>query len=243
MSELAGKTILVLRPSGQQESLTQKLRTLGAEVTQVPAVEIGPSPDPQWMIDALSDQRSYAWIVFTSANGVDAVSEAGLLPRGDSRVAAIGPATKRRLEELGVDVAWMPSSFTTESLAEELRGTGRVLLLRADVADRRLEQRLADRGFAPTRVDAYSISPADPAGIKAAAASNPDVTVFTSASIVASYVAAVGPKGHSGEACSIGPETSKALAAAGIPVTIAADPHTAEGIVAAIVRHFVPGGK
>ena len=67
----------------------------------------------------------YEWLVFTSANGVDAFFDRGLEPAGlDARalaacaVAAIGPGTERALARRGIRADLVPERFVAESLLE-----------------------------------------------------------------------------------------------------------------------------
>ncbi len=68
-----------------------------------PTIAIGPPDDANAAAAAVARVREYAWVVFTSRNGVDAffelLSASGKDARafGDAKVAAIGPEDRRRL--------------------------------------------------------------------------------------------------------------------------------------------------
>jgi uroporphyrinogen-III synthase len=239
---LAGRSILVLRPAGQGADLAGALEALGATAVVVPAVAILPPDDWSSVDDALARLGTFDWVVFTSANGARLAGErlaSGTAPfvPPSCRVAAIGPATADTLEDLGIRVDWMPSRYTTESLAGELPDPpGRVCLLRADIAGPELDDGLRTRGFELERVDAYRTEAADPAAIRDALRRGIDAVALTSASIARSLVAAAGgvPLPGAPLVCCIGPATAKQCRAMGLPVDCEAAEYTVGGLVAAI---------
>ena len=100
---LVGRRILVTRARHQAGQLSEKLRALGAEVVEIPAIEIVP-PESYAEVDAaLRNLSQYQWLIVTSANGAQALRErmgapgveAGIL--ADLKVAAVGSATAQAL--------------------------------------------------------------------------------------------------------------------------------------------------
>lgn len=244
---LPGTRVLVLRPEGQADDLARALAAAGAEPVVVPAIRILPPEDPG-PVDALRERAgSFDWIAFTSANGV-----ASLLDRwGDAalppHVAAIGPATRRALEQRGVHVDWLPSRYTTDALADELPGApARVLVVRARIAGPELEERLSARGFEVERMDAYRTEPTGAPAILEALERGVDAIAFTSASIVRAFVEAAGPDTRGAAAFCIGPATAGACRVAGIQVAGVTAEHTIPGLVGllatALSRRRTPGG-
>jgi uroporphyrinogen III methyltransferase/synthase len=67
---LAGVSVVVTRARDQARDLVAKLEALGAEVIEFPTIEIRPADDYRQLDAALTDLRSYDWLIFTSANGV-----------------------------------------------------------------------------------------------------------------------------------------------------------------------------
>lgn len=233
---LAGRRILVLRPAGQDADLADELRLLGATPVVVPALRILPPAD--WSaVDAVVE-RPFDWLLFTSANGARLAGSrlrAGVPP--GCRIGAIGPATARALESVGIGVDWMPTRYTTAALTDELPGPpARVCLLRADIAGPELDEGLRRRGFDVERVDAYRTEEADPEPIRRALEEKVDAVALTSASIVRALVAAAGPLPLPGAplVCCIGPATAEACRSAGLDVDCEAEEHTVPGLVAAI---------
>ena len=72
---LSGKRIVVTRTRKQASVLSNKLRALGAQVVELPTIRIEPPTDLREFAELVQDAHIYDWIVFTSANGVEAFFE------------------------------------------------------------------------------------------------------------------------------------------------------------------------
>lgn len=242
MRPLAGRTVLVTRPREQADELARLLERLGARVVLAPSIEIVPGRSAALTraLTELSD-GAFEWVTVTSPRTVSALAER-LRPREvRACVAAIGEGTAeafRRWARREPDL--MPRAFTTAALARAFpRGSGRILCARADIAPGGLEEALAAKGWIPTRVDAYRTR--FPRSLPKEARDalrrgEVDAVTFTSASTVRGFVRALGPvKGNPKVVC-IGPITAREARAHGFPVAAVADPHTIEGLVAAVER-------
>ncbi len=161
---LAGKTILVTRARHQAGQLSEKLRVLGAEVIEIPAIEIVPPESYADLDRALCNSSQYQWLIVTSANGAQALSgrmgELGIIPGALShlKIAAVGALTARALEEIGLKVAITPQEYVAESLVEALADHvhgQRVLLARAAVARDVIPDALRSRAATVDVIDAY----------------------------------------------------------------------------------------
>jgi uroporphyrinogen III methyltransferase / synthase len=256
---LAGKCIVVTRPRHQASSLSQALVELGARVVEAPAIRIEPPADFAPLDGAIAGIGRYAWVVFTSANGVDAFFDRLVqvnpadAARELSRVcfAAIGPATAGSLRERGHDAAVIPERFVAEEVFRALQGRGEVagkrfLLPRADIARRALPDLLRAAGARVDVVVAYRTRPATEEIARVAGLlgkEGVDVVTFTSASTARSFFSALDPKTVSGRfaSASIGPITSKALRDLGVEPEIEAAEFTVPGLVEAIVRYVIQG--
>jgi uroporphyrinogen-III synthase len=234
--------VLVTRPREQAGELARALRRRGAAVIVAPAIEILPvrSAALTRALRQLADGR-FAWVTITSPRTVDVLRE-HLRPRDvRAKVAAIGEGTReafrtwaRREPDL------VPKTFTTSALARAVpRGEGRVLCPRADVAPEGLEDVLASKGWTPTRVDAYRTrfphSLPDDAR-DALQRGEVDAITFTSASTVRGFIRAIGVVRGAPKVACIGPVTAREARAHGLSVHAVANPHTVEGLVAAIER-------
>ncbi len=247
---LFGKRVLVTRARTQASALSGMLRERGAQPVELPAIEIQPLPDPSALDRAIQDLPKFDWVIFTSANGVEAVWDRvralGLDARhfGKTKLAAIGPATAEALEARGLFADFVPEPFTTRAILEGLKERGiagrRVLLPRSDIAPKDLVEGLSRLGAEPHDVAAYLTRPAmeSAAGAKQMLERREiDIIAFTSSSTVTNLVDAVGKdrllSSRAKIAC-IGPITAAAAERTGLKVDIVAKKQTIPGLVAAI---------
>jgi hydroxymethylbilane synthase len=242
-SPLLGVRVVVTRAREQAGDLIGKLRALGAEVAELPTIEICPPEDDAPLDRALAALDTYDWIIFTSANGVRAFAARGGR-RCSARICAIGPATRKAAEASGLEVALMPAEYVAESLVEAFAGEclagRRILLPRAAVARDVVPNELAKLGAEVDVVEAYRT--AVPAHAAARAQEiferglRPEWITFTSSSTVKNFVAAAGTGALAGvKVASIGPVTSATARRLGIEVDVEASPYTIEALVDALV--------
>lgn len=241
MSSLRGVRVLVLRPEHQASALVGLLAEHGAVPVPISAITILPPADWMKIDDAVLRLSEFDWIVFTSLNGVERfLSRAGLAEGFPERVGAIGPGTTDALLNMGITVDWMPESFTSAALSQELPGPpANVLLVRADIATTDLEDTLRTRGFSVERVDAYRTESTHSNEIREAV-SSVDAVALTSASIARSFAAAtktLDPEKLPARV-SIGPATTAACTGAGLMVDVEAEEHTIPGLVRALEQYL-----
>ena len=182
---LTGVRVLVGRARHQAGVLCAELRRLGAEVLEIPFIEIRKPRSFRPLDSALRSLDSYDWLILTSVNGVEAMwqrleklhipvrnrEEYGSARRPDSgnirgssaaerklRIAAIGPATRKAIEHRGLKVDVMPKEYVAESVVRSLRRRVRgksVLLVRAKVARDVIPRELRKAGARVDVVEAY----------------------------------------------------------------------------------------
>jgi uroporphyrinogen-III synthase len=242
---LAGRIVLVTRPAERSVRLVKLLDHHGATAIVAPAIMLRPARSAA-LTAALRDLASggFAWVLLTSPSTVAMLADRlGSARDVKAKVAAIGDGTAeafRRWARRDPDLR--PRTFTTAGLARRFpRGLGRVLCPRADIAPEGLEDALATKGWTPVRVDAYrTVFPKTlPKGARdALAAGEIDAITFTSASTVRGFIGAAGPLNGAPKVVCIGPVTAKEARARGLRVHAVADPHTTEGLVAALERVF-----
>ena len=68
---LFGERIVITRAKAQSAELWQRLHQLGADVIEIPVIEIAPLADYSALDEAIAQLETYEWVVFTSANTVD----------------------------------------------------------------------------------------------------------------------------------------------------------------------------
>ena len=243
---LEGRTVMVTRPKDQAGEMVRLLEARGATAVVAPTIELLPA-DPEELARAvvgLAEGR-FEWLVVTSRAGVEALVAAGL-ESVRAKVAAVGDGTAAALRDAGIEADLVPAEFTTESLSEAMpAGTGELLLARADIAPGALEEALAAKGWSPVRVDAYRTQlawalPFD--ANRALETGKIDAVTFTSASTVRGFVGAAGKIDGPKVVC-IGPVTAEECRRSGIEVDAVADPHTIEGLVAAVERVLAPAAS
>jgi uroporphyrinogen-III synthase len=256
---------LVGRARHQASALSSELRMLGATVIEIPFIEIRKPRSFKALDGALENLVLYDWLILTSVNGVDAMWERlaklGLRPASlkHVRIAAIGPATKKAIEQRGARVDVMPKEYVAEAVVRSLRRRvkgKRVLLVRARVARDVIPQELRKAGAQVDVVEAYEtfVPQASRTRLRSVLRNprrRPHVVTFTSSSTVRNFVALLNPppallaKGVRNGAsaasldgircASIGPVTSSTLREFGLRVDIAAKEFTILGLVEAIV--------
>ena len=255
---LAGKRVLVTRPRAQAPELADRLAVLGAEPIVAPAIRIVPPEDARPLDEACAAAASFAWIVFTSANAVDAFMERLIAGgRGAPALAgvcicAIGPATAARLATYGLTVDLAPADHRGEGVSaalrngRDLRGT-RLLLPRADIARPALPDALRAAGAHVTEVAAYrTISARDWPGAtvrEMLLRREIDAVTFTSASAVRSAAQSLGAKQaialfRALVVAAIGPVTARAARELGIETEVVPSTYTTGALAQALADHF-----
>lgn len=256
---LKGVRVLVGRARHQAGALSTELRNLGAQVLEIPFIEIRKPRSFQPLDSALKNLHTYDWLILTSANGVEAMwarlekrhlNFADLSAPGGTRIAAIGPATKKAIEQRGAKVDVVPKEYVAESVVRSLRAKvkgKRILLVRAKVARDVIPRELRKAGAHVDVVEAYETVVPASSRVRLRSAFNhdsqrPQVVTFTSSSTVKNFAALLDRKKRTSFAgtltASIGPVTSATLRELRFSVDIAAKEFTIPGLVAAIVEAF-----
>lgn len=252
---LKGVRILVTRASRQSLGLSLPLRELGADVIEVPTIEIRPPQSFAALDHALLKIDHYDTLILTSVNGVETLFERYHrqgLPIADMQhllVVAIGPATAAAIQSEGVSVSIVPEKYVAESVVEALRGRitqhSRVLLVRAKIARDVLPDELRKTGAQVEVIEAYeTVIPENAAArlkeVFAGPATQPHIVTFTSSSTATNFLSLLGPDRNKilerVKLASIGPVTSATLKQAGLTPDIEASEYTMQGLVAAIIN-------
>lgn len=256
---LAGVRVLVGRARHQAGALSAELRKLGATVLEIPFIEIRRPRSFQPLDSALKLLSQYHWLILTSVNGVEAMwdrmaklklKKANL---AHLRIAAIGPATKKAIEQRGVKVDIVPKEYVAESVVRSLKKkvTGkRLLLVRAKVARDVIPNELRKAGAQVDVVEAYEtvVPKSSRTRLRNALKDprrRPHVVTFTSSSTARNFVELLGTSGKGApdlgriRMASIGPVTSCTLRELGMRVDIGAREFTIPGLVQAISAALV----
>ena len=252
---LFGRRIVVTRRTEQAGSFAHRLVELGADVLEVPTIKITTPLEKDAIVDCLLELNSYDWLVFTSANGVSMFFDIffrrfqDLRDLGGARIAAVGPATAAKLRELHLQVDLTPEEFTGRKIAEAFKKyqdieNVKMCLLRAEVANRDLPDALAELGAIVDDIAIYKTVPEteDHGGAcERLLEEGADWVTFTSSSTVEHFHARFDlpklmKKFPALKIASIGPETSKAIAALKLKPALEAKEHTTDGLITALLK-------
>ena len=255
--------VLITRAAHQSSELANHLRSLGVEPILIPLIELTDPTSYSALDTALGILEQFHWLIFTSANAVEAFhrrlvelkpgwTDASSLA---AKIAAIGPATARALEALGFKVSLIPPIAVAESLIEALLpharqadgSATRFLLVRAEVAREALPETLQTAGAEVTVAPAYrTIIPAESVaalrGLFAHREDWPDAITFTSSSTATNLFALLESAQITLPAgilrASIGAITSQTLRDAGFPPHLEASEATTAALAEALLRHL-----
>ncbi len=246
---LHGEVVAVTRARAQASALAARLRELGAEVVETPAIRIEPRPVEGERRAAIDRIEDYALICVTSPNGVrllfDALATAGHDARAlaGATVAAIGPGTAAELAARGIVADVVPERFVAEALVEALGSVDvagkRVLIARAADARSVLPDALRDRGAQVDDVALYD-TVAEPLGdAERAALERATYVTFTSSSTVRFLLESGVRPPESARVVSIGPVTTGTAEEHGLTVHVEAERHDVDGLVEALTADAV----
>jgi uroporphyrinogen III methyltransferase / synthase len=252
---LFGRRIAVTRTREQAGPLREQLMALGAEVVEIPTIEVRPPTSWEPMDAAVRRLGDFDYLLVTSVNGVrnflarlratgrDVRDLKGLI------IGAIGPATAAEFAKVGIRVDLTPKEYRAEGLLEALGShdvQGKAFLIpRAKIARDLVPKALRERGAQVEVVEAYQTVVPQLSGeeLQRLLSPPPHVITFTSSSTASNFVKLIGQssvdeflKGVA--TASIGPITSDTLRQLGLAVSIEATESTIAGLVRAIETHF-----
>ncbi len=255
-SSLEGVCVVNTRSPKQARELDALLKERLAHPLSYPCIDIAPAPDPAPLDQGLQRAATgtYDWLVFTSANSVEAVearlTHLGIAPQDlDGCVAAVGPGTAAALaDRLGITAELCPEEYLAEALAEALaaRQAKKVLVPQAEKARETLVRVLVEKGVEVEAVAAYR-TVLGSGGVdvpRLARDGRVDAVVFASPSAVDNM--AVRFERENGDwddlkrvavAC-IGPVTSAAAERRGLEVHVSPKEHTMPGLIDSLERYY-----
>jgi len=174
---LAGKTILVTRAATQAGQFSQMLMNKGAQVIDLPALEIREPASWEPMDQAIARLSRFDWLLLTSPNAVTFFLNRLLHQGKDCRdlanlkIAVVGTKTNGFLQQRGLCADFVPPTFVADALIEHFpeNPAGKQLLFpRVESGGREvLVQAMTAKGARVTEVPAYES--ACPARIPSAA--------------------------------------------------------------------------
>lgn len=249
---LAGRRILVTRARAQASEFSARLKELGAQVVEIPTIQIVPLRSPE--LQAASESlNQYDWIIFTSANGVrcffEQVSDTAIPPGRVPCIAAVGPSTAAAIEDEDLQADLVPGQYQAEGLLEAIsarygsRMAGVRILI---VAPRRfrpvLKEGLEKKGARVDLVSVYeTMLPEKNRQRLQQALDEPfDLVTFTSSSTVRNFVEMIEEPGLLEELpCAvIGPITAATARENQLRILIQPEDSTIPAFVRSIAEYF-----
>jgi uroporphyrinogen III methyltransferase / synthase len=260
---LFGKRVLVTRPREQAGEMIDRLTVLGADAIEAPMIRIVPPDDEGPLKQAARNAAAFDWIVFTSANSVEAFMSALLDGPRDIRALAgpllctVGSGTAERLARYGIRVDLVPDEFRAEAVVAVLAQNGavegsRVLVPRADIGRDVIADGLRGAGAHVTDVVAYKTVLEEaqqddgPDVYRMLLDQAIDVVTFTSPSAVRNFTEIYGAEQTTDLlkntiVAVIGPVTAEAAIQLGIPVAVVPAVATVPALVDAIAAYVSRG--
>jgi uroporphyrinogen-III synthase len=255
------RTVVITRPGGLHEGvrefsakvhelglLSLHLSVLRCELLKISAAE------ERFLRDFIVEGAG--WIAFLSPNSVQAFRSVceerlrGLVVPASIKLAVQGSGTADALQScFGRRADFMPSVFVAEEFGEEfareVRPNGKVLIPQSADGRDILAPLLRSKGFDVISLDTYRTSEASLSNAERAAFERLEprdtVMVFMSPSAVRATVKALSPERQLLDllsVISVGPITTQAAKEAGLTVALEAMPHSEEGVIEALRRHF-----
>ena len=234
------KKIVVTRARIQADGLLKKLTAIGMEPILLPTIEIQPPDDEgEALRESIHLIDQYDWLIFTSANGVNAffteLDDPSLLI--DTQIAVIGIGTNQALKQFGLDADLVAGESVAEGLLRvfiTLEKECKILLPRAARARDVLPDNLRKAGWVVDEVSAYQTNIPEKFDSFDNTIIEADSFIFTSVSTFENFLKMYGSENMPPNIISIGPITSEAIRESGRVVAIEANPHNIKGIIEGI---------
>lgn len=253
---LAGRKILITRTRSQASEFASLLIERGAEVFEIPTIEIVPIQSRE-LDSALQSLSSYDWLFFTSVNGVECffrrATELDCLPASMPKICTIGPATSEKVRQFGFEVTLQPALYQAEGVLDAFSAfhsggiSGlRILLPRARVAREVLPEQLRSGGAVVDLVPVYeTIAPVqNRVRLEEILKEHPpDMVTFTSSSTVHNFVEIAGgtERIRALRYAAIGPITAETAREYKLEIAVMAEESTIPALARAIEQYFSTG--
>ena len=125
-------TIAIMRPARCEQDSVEICRQAGFEVISAPMIEILGKKDEHFdgFVSRVLEGKSDI-VIFTSANGIDhtldKVPDREVFINALNRLTtvAIGPKTKEAAQMQGIEISFMPESYSSAGLVEAIRHEGK----------------------------------------------------------------------------------------------------------------------
>jgi uroporphyrinogen III methyltransferase/synthase len=227
-----GLKVVLTRPVGRASALLEALSELGAEVVEVPLLEVVPAPDGGASLrKGLAALAPGSWIAVTSAAAVTGLLAASSLEQlGAYRLAAVGEATAEALVAAALSPSLVGDGRGGGALAMQIPPPSApgepILLALAAEPMPALGEGLIASGYTPIVATAYATVPRKLSDEVISTIRAAEVLVLSSPKGVRLAAGALGDLRP--EVVALGPTTADAARAAGFTrLVVAAAPGTA----------------
>lgn len=253
---LFGKRIAITRARARASDMARRLALLGAEVFECPLIKIEPVENYSLLDAAIEQLGEYAWVIFTSANGVKYFFERlegmgrDCRALAGAQIAAIGPGTAQELARHGVRADLLPEKFVAESVAKAILQKGpvagkKMLLPRAEEAREALPEILRENGAIVDVAAAYrNVAEED---VAFPDLRDLDCICFAASSAVSNFLKIFPParvrEANNLALAAIGPITARTLKEAGLAADIMPREYTIPALIEAIAHYFEKEGR
>ena len=238
---LFGKNICITRSKKQSKNLKNRLKDLGAQVTEINSIAI---EDASYNMDKYLDILSeYNYIIFTSANAVDVFFKYLINKQYDIRnipakFIAIGKKTENTIKLKGVIPYMVSNHFTSEDLLskllQEIKPGDKVLQPGSSISREVIRDVLKDKGAIVDMVGIYDTVCTDI--LDKNAFEDVDYVFFASPSSVRNMIQLVGLDNiKSKKSIAIGPTTEKELKKYDIDSYVCKK-HSEDGFIEEIIK-------
>jgi len=251
---LAGRRLVITRPREQAAEWRAQLEAHGAEVIELPLIQVTKHYDKQTLVEIFAELGQYEWLIFTSANGARFFFEEFLKGFEDIRalglvrIACVGEATADVIRGYHLRVDLQPKKANAEELAQamlerESIDSAKILVITGNLNRDTLVDKLHEARAIVDRLPLYKTEETDLAKDPVAAEfreKGADAILFASPSAAQSFfdqaaalkLSAKAKRPLSG---SIGPTTTVAMKQLGLPVDFEAPAANLESLVSALL--------
>jgi uroporphyrinogen-III synthase len=250
---LADRRVVITRPREQAADWRAKLEAQGAEVIELPLIQVTKHYDKNTLVEVFAELGQYEWIVFTSANGArfffeefhkafDDIRAMGLL-----RIAVVGEATADVIRSKHLRVDLMPTKANAEELAKliierESIDSAKILVVTGNLNRDTLVDMLHDARAIVDRLPIYKTEETDLANNPVAGSfrqRGADAILFASPSAAQSFfdqaaALKLSAKAKRPLAGSIGATTTATMKQLGLPVDFEAAEASIDSLIAAL---------
>ncbi|KAF5412454.1 MAG: uroporphyrinogen-III synthase [Candidatus Methanocomedens sp.] len=257
-------TVAIMRPVRYEQDSIQLCQKAGFDVISAPMIEILDKKDEYFdgfVSRILAGQSDI--VIFTSANGIDHTLDK--VPGRDAFITAlnrittiaIGPKTREAALEQGIEISFMPESYSSEGLVETIRNNvrGKVVdIARSSHGAPVLVEGLKAAGAEVFETQVYEIAaPARDSAqeelIQAIIDKTVDAVVFTSSMMVRNFLEMASQMGCKDEVirmlndsgivvAAIGHPTSNTLNMNKIQVNIISNEYTFNALIKEVKKEF-----